>query len=72
MHQAEDRRFIDAPKVVLHDHLDGGLRPQTLLELADERGHQLPADNSETLDRWFVDAANSGSLVRYLETFDHT
>jgi adenosine deaminase len=61
-----------APKVLLHDHLDGGLRPQTILELADEVGHRLPADAAETLRKWFEDSANSGSLERYLETFDHT
>ncbi|MBA2573988.1 MAG: adenosine deaminase [Nocardioidaceae bacterium] len=72
MHQSADRRFIDAPKAVLHDHLDGGLRPQTIIELANQVGHQLPAADAESLDRWFVDSANSGSLVRYLETFDHT
>src|SRR5918999_3976421 len=61
-----------APKVVLHDHLDGGLRPATVLELAREVGHPLPADDEESLARWFAEAADSGSLERYLETFDHT
>jgi adenosine deaminase len=62
-----------APKVLLHDHLDGGLRPQTVLELADEAGYRgLPADDPEELGRWFRGAADSGSLVRYLETFAHT
>lgn len=61
-----------APKVLLHDHLDGGLRPQTIVELAAEVGHQLPADDAESLGRWFAESADSGSLVRYLETFDHT
>lgn len=62
-----------APKAVLHDHLDGGLRPATVLELARDCGYdQLPADDAETLGRWFRDAANSGSLERYLETFAHT
>ena len=61
-----------APKVLLHDHLDGGLRPQTILELAADAGHELPADNAADLGRWFEQAADSGSLVRYLETFDHT
>ena len=63
------------PKVSLHDHLDGGLRPATVLELAQEAGHALPVGSdgdAEALGRWFVDAADSGSLVRYLETFDHT
>ncbi len=61
-----------APKVSLHDHLDGGLRPATILELADEIGHPLPAADVDGIARWFVAAADSGSLVRYLETFDHT
>lgn len=61
-----------APKVALHDHLDGGLRPATIVELAAEIGHRLPADTPEALGRWFFEAADSGSLVRYLETFVHT
>ena len=61
-----------APKVLLHDHLDGGLRPQTIVELAAEAGHQLPADDADALGRWFTESADSGSLERYLETFDHT
>ena len=61
-----------APKVVLHDHLDGGLRPVTVLELAREVGHELPADTVESLARWFAESADSGSLERYLETFAHT
>src|SRR3954451_3450291 len=62
-----------APKVLLHDHLDGGLRPQTVLELAEEAGYRaLPADEPEALGRWFRESADSGSLVRYLETFAHT
>jgi adenosine deaminase len=61
-----------APKVLLHDHLDGGLRPQTIVELAAEAGHKLPAGDAESLGTWFTESANSGSLERYLETFDHT
>jgi adenosine deaminase len=62
-----------APKVLLHDHLDGGLRPLTVLELADAHGYRdLPAEDPESLGRWFKQAADSGSLVRYLETFAHT
>ena len=60
------------PKVSLHDHLDGGLRPQTIIELAADVDHQLPADNADDLGAWFRESADSGSLVRYLETFDHT
>jgi adenosine deaminase len=58
--------------VLLHDHLDGGLRPQTIIELAEECRHELPAPDAESLGRWFAESADSGSLVRYLETFDHT
>ena len=62
----------EVPKVLLHDHLDGGLRPATVLELADQIGHVLPAGDADSLGRWFAESADSGSLVRYLETFDHT
>jgi adenosine deaminase len=61
-----------APKALLHDHLDGGLRPATVLELAAEVGHPLPAPDAAELGQWFAAAAHSGSLVRYLETFAHT
>jgi len=65
-----------APKALLHDHLDGGLRPQSIIELAAEVGHQLPEVEgeltAESLGRWFLESADSGSLERYLETFDHT
>jgi adenosine deaminase len=60
------------PKVSLHDHLDGGLRPATIIELAAEIGHELPSTDAVALGQWFRDAADSGSLPRYLETFDHT
>ena len=66
---------LRAPKVLLHDHLDGGLRPATVLELAREVGHELPTDpdgDAAALGRWFAEAADSGSLERYLETFTHT
>jgi adenosine deaminase len=60
------------PKVALHDHLDGGLRPQTIIELAADIGHELPAESADDLRQWFAATAYSGSLERYLETFDHT
>ena len=59
-----------APNVLLHDHLDGGLRPATIVELAAEIGHQLPAPDAASLGEWFTTMADSGSLVSYLETFD--
>ncbi|MFI6580089.1 adenosine deaminase [Embleya sp. NPDC050493] len=62
-----------APKVLLHDHLDGGLRPATIIELAGAVGYDLlPTTDPEALGTWFREAADSGSLERYLETFDHT
>ncbi|MCQ1947756.1 adenosine deaminase [Arthrobacter sp. zg-Y1116] len=60
------------PKVSLHDHLDGGLRPATIIELAAAVGHTLPSTDPAALGEWFRDSADSGSLERYLETFDHT
>jgi adenosine deaminase len=64
--------IVRAPKALLHDHLDGGLRPATVVELADAVGHTLPATDPDQLGRWFVESADSGSLERYLETFAHT
>lgn len=64
--------LLAAPKVLLHDHLDGGLRPSTLLELAEAEGRTLPADDEAALADWFVGAATAGTLERYLETFEHT
>ncbi|MFF4868109.1 adenosine deaminase [Streptomyces sp. NPDC003444] len=62
-----------APKVLLHDHLDGGLRPGTIVELAREQGYEnLPETEPDKLGAWFREAADSGSLERYLETFAHT
>ncbi|MFF5401624.1 adenosine deaminase [Streptomyces misionensis] len=62
-----------APKVLLHDHLDGGLRPGTVVALAHESGYaELPETDPDKLGIWFREAADSGSLERYLETFRHT
>ncbi len=62
-----------APKVLLHDHLDGGLRPATIIELAAECGYGgLPTTDREGLGRWFVDDVPRADLVRYLEGFTHT
>jgi len=62
----------DLPKVSLHDHLDGGLRPATIVDLAGEAGIELPTTDAEALGQWFADQADSGSLVEYLKTFDVT
>src|ERR1700752_1354277 len=62
-----------APKVLLHDHLDGGLRPQTVLELAQEIGYRdLPGDNVEELTRRLTEGAHRGHLEGYLDAFRHT
>ncbi|MCL2734808.1 MAG: adenosine deaminase [Actinomycetia bacterium] len=62
-----------APKALLHDHLDGGLRPGTIVELARAGGYTaLPETDPDKLGTWFREAADSGSLERYLETFAHT
>ena len=61
------------PKALLHDHLDGGLRPETIIELAQQIGYKkLPTDDPKKLADWFEESCNSHSLVRYLETFSHT
>ncbi|MDS1269826.1 adenosine deaminase [Lipingzhangella sp. LS1_29] len=62
-----------APKALLHDHLDGGLRPATIVELAADQGYTaLPSTDPAELGTWFAQSADSGSLERYLETFGHT
>jgi len=62
-----------APKVLLHDHLDGGLRPSTVIELARETGYQgLPTQDPGALGAWFRSGADRKSLVLYLEGFSHT
>lgn len=62
-----------APKVLLHDHLDGGMRPQTIVEFADDVGYTgLPADDPDELARWFAGGAARGTLEQYLEGFAHT
>ena len=62
-----------APKVLLHDHLDGGLRPATVIELARSAGYRdLPTEDPEELGRWFRSGADRKSLELYLEGFRHT
>ncbi|GAA2242660.1 adenosine deaminase [Herbiconiux moechotypicola] len=64
--------FASLPKVSLHDHLDGGLRPGSIIELADAIGFALPSTDEQELADWFEDSADSGSLPSYLATFDVT
>jgi adenosine deaminase len=72
-HQGSLAELIPSlPKVLLHDHLDGGVRPATIVELAAEIGHELPTTDPDELGRWFVEAASAGTLELYLETFAHT
>jgi adenosine deaminase len=61
-----------APKVLLHDHLDGGLRPSTVIELAAEVGHPLPTTDPAELARWFFQGGRGVDLPRYLEAFAQT
>jgi len=61
------------PKVLLHEHLDGVLRPRTVIKLAASAGYSdLPTSNAEALSQWFHQGANQGSLAKYLEGFQHT
>ena len=62
-----------APKAMLHDHLDGGLRPATIIDLAAEYGYaELPTTDLDALTAWFRRGADRKSLELYLETFAHT
>jgi adenosine deaminase len=62
-----------APKVLLHDHFDGGLRPETVVDLAREYGYRnLPTEDPEELALWIRRGADRKSLELYLETFVHT
>lgn len=69
-----DRTFLRSfPKVLLHEHLDGVLRPETIIDLAKRSGYaDLPTNDPGTLAEWFHQGANQGSLAKYLEGFRHT
>src|SRR5699024_2418514 len=69
---ASDDPILQLPKVSLHDHLDGGLRPDTMIARPDRTRHTRPADDAESLRRWCSESAHAGDLVRYLESFSHT
>ena len=63
----------NVPKVLLHDHLDGGLRAQTIIELAKNiKYNKLPTTDPDELKQWFFRGANKGNLVEYLQGFEHT
>ncbi|WP_411845904.1 adenosine deaminase [Roseibacillus persicicus] len=65
--------FRRLPKVLLHEHLDGGVRPQTVIDLSKEVGYQgLPTEDAGELAQWFHRGAQRGNLVEYLEGFAHT
>lgn len=68
------REILQAmPKVLLHDHLDGGVRPQTVIDLALEQGYaKLPTTDAAELSAWFQRGAQRGSLPLFLEGFEHT
>jgi len=66
-------RLTSLPKVLLHEHLDGVLRPQTVIDLAKETKYtELPTSDPVALAQWFHQGANKGSLAKYLEGFAHT
>ena len=68
-----DNILQSVPKVLLHDHLDGGLRPSTIIELARDTGYdRLPTQDPGELATWFHRGAGRGSLPLYLEGFAHT
>jgi adenosine deaminase len=70
---ATSDQLLQAPKVLLHDHLDGGLRPRTVIELARDQGYtKLPTTDPDELREWFKRGANRHDLTLYLETFAHT
>src|ERR1700680_423967 len=69
-----DKKLLQSlPKVLLHEHLDGVLRPQTVIDLAKDANYaELPTNSPQALSEWFFRGANQGSLAKYLEGFAHT
>jgi adenosine deaminase len=69
-----DKKLLHSlPKVLLHEHLDGVLRPQTVIDLAKNAGYaELPTAEPKALAEWFYRGANQGNLAKYLEGFSHT
>ena len=72
MRQAISQEIIDLPKVLLHDHIDGGLRPQTIIELASQINLPLPSHEAGAFQELIYEACNQGSLEKYLKNFDYT
>jgi adenosine deaminase len=68
----DDAFWRAMPKVLLHEHLDGGLRPQTLLDLCQQKNIVLPAHTPDAVARWLQGNAQSGSLERYVAAFAPT
>lgn len=63
----------EVPKVLLHDHLDGGVRPETIIEISKRTNYsKLPTDDQKKLSEWFFRGANKGNLVEFLQGFEHT
>lgn len=63
---------VAVPKVLLHDHLDGGIRPTTAIDLADDAGWSLPSTDPDALQAWFTRGADTRDILQYLATFEHT
>ena len=72
MREAISQEIIDLPKVLLHDHIDGGLRPQTIIELASQMNLPLPSYEAGAFQELIYEACNQGSLEKYLKNFDYT
>jgi len=72
MRPAISQEIIDLPKVLLHDHIDGGLRPQTIIELANQINLLLPSHEAGAFQELIYEACNQGSLEKYLKNFDYT
>lgn len=72
MRPAISQEIIDLPKVLLHDHIDGGLRPQTIIELANQINLPLPSHGAGAFQELIYEACNQGSLEKYLKNFDYT
>ena len=67
------KEIVAMPKIMLHDHIDGGMRTTTLIELAKEIGYDKLAETEpEALQQYILTQSRRKKLELYLETFDHT